>query len=428
MKTKLFIIFFLSLAIIGCNEQAKQNLDVVLPDTSVDENADVFARILSSSMNNPDMLDFIKEKSEERFDGDENFLIMDKIDEKATKSSKTFYEMLSSVATKSDSSYDLDTIIEEIMINDPLLQIYVMNSELWGSGIEPLVVLLPDNYDDERECTLNGYKMSGETFTFSSEDEIDDAPVVVISRNERTIAVVKGEEDIFFSNKPIVYSSEKMNYYLKEDINNKPDDILATYSFPVTKNSGVNVPTDDVAAQLMGSEFQNCFRMINFQTKDYISKITMVDKGAWKAIESGWLGDPELRLHIVYAKRTSTGITLYRHNEYLNNNKFGNRNNIKTYDWNEEIMQWSLGNNGHSMTYAWNEEDNSDGTKDYYATYSIKIVVDNQVLTYNGMTRFDVGNEDNDAGESYVYYIDPVGSSYSDYVKFWITPKSCDIC
>lgn len=424
MKIRFFSILIAILAIFACERQHEHITDATaVSDISVDESADAFAKILAASMNNSEMLDFIKEMADQRFDGDENFLIMDKIDEKATKSSKTFYEMLSFVATKSDSSYDLDTIIEEIMINDPLLQIYVMNSELWGSGIEPLVVLLPYNYDDERECTLTGYKMSGETFTFSSEDEIDDAPVVVISRNERTIAVVKGEEDVFFSNKPIVYSNEKMNYYLKEDIDSKSDEILATYSFPVTKDSGIDVPTDDVAAQLMGSEFQNCFRMRNFQTKDYISKITMKDKGSWTAIESGWLGDPELRLHIVYAMRTSTGITLYRHNEYLNNNKFGNRNNIKTYDWNEEIMQWSLGNNGHSMTYAWNEEDNSDGTKDYYATYSIKIVVDNQVLTYNGMTRFDVGNEDNDAGESFVYYIDPEGSSYSDYVKFWITPK-----
>ena len=175
MKTKLFIIFFLSLAIIGCNEQAKQNLDIVLPDISVDENADAFAKILSSSMNNHEMLDFIKEMAEERFDGDENFLIMDKIDDKSTKSSNTFYDMLSVVATKSESSYDLDSIIEAIKVNDPLLQVYVMNSELWDSGIEPLVVLLPENYDDERICTLTGYKMNGEVFTFSSENEIADS-------------------------------------------------------------------------------------------------------------------------------------------------------------------------------------------------------------------------------------------------------------
>lgn len=419
-KIRLFSCLIAIFAIFACEKQYEQSTDTTVPDISVDESASAFAKILASSMNNSEMLDFIKEMADQRFDGDENFLIMDKLDDKATKSSHTFYDMLASTVTKSSGAYDLDNLVEAIKLNDPLLQVYVMNSELWDSGIEPVVVLLPENYDDERLCTLTVYQMDGKSYTISSKDEIEDAPVVVLSRNERTI--VETKEDAKNTNAFLLYSNDNYNYYLKSD-RQESDQKIAEFMLPQTKDGGIVITPDQTAGEIMGSVFQNCYRMINKPTTDYISKITIKDKGSWTAMESAWLGDPELELHIIYAKRTQTGIALYRHEEYLKTKKFGNRNDIKEYDWNQDIMQWSLGNNGNSMTYAWNEEDNSNGTKEYKTTYSIQIVINNQILTYNGNVSFDVGNEDNDAGESFVYYNHPYGTCYSDAVKFWISPE-----
>lgn len=410
MKTKLFIIFFLSLAIIGCNEQAKQNLDIVLPDISVDENADAFAKILSSSMNNHEMLDFIKEMAEERFDGDENFLIMDKIDDKSTKSSNTFYDMLSVVATKSESSYDLDSIIEAIKVNDPLLQVYVMNSELWDSGIEPLVVLLPENYDDERICTLTGYKMNGEVFTFSSENEIADAPVVVLSRNERTI--VKSSKDIFSECIPF-YSNEQYNYYYRSDVLNMSDNVEF-----ITKSD------DAITDELVATKWKvtTCGRYLSRPSNDYVERVTIVSKTAWKDLESTWLGEPDLELFVVHAERISSSICKITSSFFEINNKkaFNTKNNISWYSWKKNIMLWSLSENGDKMVYAWNEHDSDNKETSRNIPYTINVY---------GFDKFDnsypisVSEKDEDAGYTEISYIDKQSTIFTtnnSCVKFEI--------
>ncbi len=406
MKTRIIIGILTILSIIACNEQAKQTPDIVLPEITVDEAADLFAKILSTSMNNPEMLEFIREMSDERFDGDENFLIMDKIDDNATKSNITFYDMLSSVATKSTYSYSLDSIIEAIKINDPLLQIYVMNSDLWDSGIEPLVVLLPENYDDEFACTLTGYMMNGETFSFSSEDEIKDAPVVVLSRNERTIASVKGTDG---SGLQIpFYSNDSYDYYLKGDIYVVAnDDTETTEKIPNTKA----IDEDITVAGQLGSAYTNCHRIKNHPTKDRIDSLTIVSKEAWTAIESGWLGDPELELYIIYA--TKNGSPVIKHTdpsyELGEGNFFNNRTNIKWYAWDRPLLNWSLADNGDRMLYSWIEIDDGKGSKNITERYTIQIYGKSLL---DGSYTYSVGAEDNYAGSATAYYVDKQSTVY----------------
>ena len=84
MKTiRLFFILIAIFVIFACDKQFEGSTITNAPEISVDESASAFAKILASSMNNSEMLDFIKEMADQRFDGDENFLIMDKIDDKA---------------------------------------------------------------------------------------------------------------------------------------------------------------------------------------------------------------------------------------------------------------------------------------------------------------------------------------------------------
>ena len=366
-KIRLFSCLIAIFAIFACEKQYEQSTDTTVPDISVDESASAFAKILASSMNNSEMLDFIKEMADQRFDGDENFLIMDKLDDKATKSSHTFYDMLASTVTKSSGAYDLDNLVEAIKLNDPLLQVYVMNSELWDSGIEPVVVLLPENYDDERLCTLTVYQMDGKSYTISSEDEIEDAPVVVLSRNERTIVEKTKKEG-----NDAYYSNDIYDYFLKEHL------YTTTNSKKELTTKSSNSIEQEVAV-LMGTEFTNSYRNLNSSKTDYVTDVTINDKEAWKAIESGWLGDPELTLYIVYGDRSGDDMVIKHKNSLNSNDKFEitgnvfkNRNNIRIYPWNQETMTWSLYENGSDMVYAWNEEDNSTGDKSYYVNFSIR--------------------------------------------------------
>ncbi|MBQ8812189.1 MAG: hypothetical protein IJZ70_07755 [Bacteroidales bacterium] len=421
MKIRFFFILITIFAIFACERQHEQITDATsVPDISVDESADAFAKILAASMNNPEMLDFIKEMADERFDGDENFLIMDKIDDRSTKSSNTFYDMLSVVATKSESSCDMDYIIEAIKFNDPLLQIYVMNSELWDSGIEPLVVLLPENYDDERVCTLTGYRMNGDIFTFSSENEIEDAPVVVLSRNERAVVVGSSEADMLST--PI-YSNDIYDYHLKGHLftANEENEGLHTKS---------SVSNDKSVAVLMGDAFNNCFRNQYYQKTDFVVDVTIKSKKAWTAIESGWLGNPELRLYIVHGERSGDDMDICVKDRissdddfYISGNVFKNRNDIRTYPWNQRTMTWSLYEQGDAMVYAWNEEDNSPSTKSYKVEFDInwysygEKITKSEPITYS----FEVGNEDNFAGYDVIEYTDGDYKFYTgQYLTYYI--------
>lgn len=419
MKTiRLFFILIAIFVIFACDKQFEGSTITNAPEISVDESASAFAKILASSMNNSEMLDFIKEMADQRFDGDENFLIMDKIDDKATKSSSTFYDMLASTVTKSSDVYDLDNLVEAIKLNDPLLQVYVMNSELWDSGIEPVVVLLPENYDDERLCTLTVYQMDGKSYTISSEDEIEDAPVVVLSRNERTIVEkTKNEENNAY------YSNDAYDYFLKEHL------YTTTNSKKELTTKSSNSIEQEVAV-LMGTEFTNSYRNLNSSKTDYVTDVTINDKEAWKAIESGWLGDPELTLYIVYGDRSGDDMVIKHKNSLNSNDKFEitgnvfkNRNNIRIYPWNQETMTWSLYENGSDMVYAWNEEDNSTGDKSYYVNFSIRwySYSDKEILSEKINYPFIVDLEDNYAGFNVIEYSDADCENYnSGYISYTI--------
>lgn len=417
-KIRLFSCLIAIFALFACEKQYEQSTDTTVPDISVDESASAFAKILASSMNNSEMLDFIKEMADQRFDGDENFLIMDKLDDKATKSSHTFYDMLASTVTKSSGAYDLDNLVEAIKLNDPLLQVYVMNSELWDSGIEPVVVLLPENYDDERLCTLTVYQMDGKSYKISSEDEIEDAPVVVLSRNERTIVEKTKKEG-----NDAYYSNDIYDYFLKEHL------YTTTNSKKELTTKSSNSIEQEVAA-LMGTEFTNSYRNLNSSKTDYVTDVTINDKEAWKAIESGWLGDPELTLYIVYGDRSGDDLVI-KHKNRLNindkfeitGNVFKNRNNIRIYPWNQETMTWSLYENGSDMVYAWNEEDNSTGDKSYYVNFSIRwySYSDKEILSEKINYPFIVDLEDNYAGFNVIEYSDADCENYnSGYISYTI--------
>lgn len=417
-KIRLFSCLIAIFAIFACEKQYEQSTDTTVPDISVDESASAFAKILASSMNNSEMLDFIKEMADQRFDGDENFLIMDKLDDKATKSSHTFYDMLASTVTKSSGAYDLDNLVEAIKLNDPLLQVYVMNSELWDSGIEPVVVLLPENYDDERLCTLTVYQMDGKSYTISSEDEIEDAPVVVLSRNERTIVEKTKKEG-----NDAYYSNDIYDYFLKEHL------YTTTNSKKELTTKSSNSIEQEVAV-LMGTEFTNSYRNLNSSKTDYVTDVTINDKEAWKAIESGWLGDPELTLYIVYGDRSGDDMVIKHKNSLNSNDKFEitgnvfkNRNNIRIYPWNQETMTWSLYENGSDMVYAWNEEDNSTGDKSYYVNFSIRwySYSDKEILSEKINYPFIVDLEDNYAGFNVIEYSDADCENYnSGYISYTI--------
>ena len=106
-----------------CVSCSKETLNIPDNDTNPVimnevESGEVFAKILATSLkDNPDLDSFIKTKTMEAFDGDNNFLIIPNIDNPQTKSGMTFRSMLSELLIPTKSSNEnmpLDSIIEDI--------------------------------------------------------------------------------------------------------------------------------------------------------------------------------------------------------------------------------------------------------------------------------------------------------------------------
>lgn len=284
MKKSLIFIIALIFAVSSCNKTEHIVIEPYEESLSADENAESFAVLLSSALNNSKIIDLIGEISAIQFDGDNNFLLAEHLTNTTTRGTESLYELLkNTVQTRSRASEsdNLDEIINSIVSADPLLQIYLMNDELLNTGVSPVIVCLPEEYDDFVPSTLVGYDLQGNRFTISSEELIEDRPVIVLSRNERTIAIENSNvpsSGQYFGADPYFVSSD-YHYYLKEELT-YPEEI-ATGDIIPTNYVQTRVTTEKSeawAAKILGSPFDDCHRYNNYPTKDYIRDIQLIRK------------------------------------------------------------------------------------------------------------------------------------------------------
>lgn len=422
MKKSLLFIIALIFAVSSCNKTEHTVIEPFEEGISANENAESLAVLLSSALNNAEIMDLVSEISAIKFDGDNNFLLAEHLSSTPTRSTRSLYELLKaniqtrSVASESDN---LDEIINNIVSADPLLQIYLMNDELLNNGIPPVIVCLPEEYDDAVSSTLVGYDLHGNRFTLSSEELIEDRPVIVLSRNERTIAVENSRvpsSGQYMGAAPYYVSSD-YHYYLKEDLT-YPEEI-ATGDIISTNYVQTRVTTEkseDWAAKILGSPFNDCHRYNNYPTKDYIKKVTIASKSAWKDMESGWLGDPDLYVYVIYGDTLLGYLSAKKVKKYVGTG-YKNRNNIQWCDKDIDVIRWSLLNNGDMMKYVWYDDDGG-------SIISIPITAEIQAAEMEPIevsATVDIGNKDEEGGTSLVYYYDDQSTIYNTgWVKFQI--------
>lgn len=415
-------IIALIFAVSSCNKTEHIVIDHYEEGMSADENAESFAVLLSSALNNSEIIDLIGEISAIQFDGDNNFLLAEHLTNTTTRGTQSLYELLkNTVQTRSlaSESDNLDEIINNIVSADPLLQIYLMNDELLNTGISPVIVCLPEEYDDSVPSTLVGYDLQGNRFTFSSEELIEDRPVIVLSRNERTIAIANSHvspSGQYMGADPYFVSSD-YHYYLKEELT-YPEEI-ATGDIIPTNYVQTRVTTEKSeawAAKILGSPFDDCHRYNNYPTKDYIKKVTIASKSAWKDMESGWLGDPDLYVYVIYGDTLLGYLSAKKVKKYVGTG-YKNRNNIQWCDKDIDVIRWSLLNNGDMMKYVWYDDDGG-------SIISIPITAEIQAAEMEPIevsATVDIGNKDEEGGTSLVYYYDDQSTIYNTgWVKFQI--------
>lgn len=413
---KLTIAFAMAIAMLS--SCSSDELDSALDSTNVDASTNIknepgeeFAKILARSLNDKDMHSFILETAFNQFDGDNNFLIIPNLDSKpATKSSNTkltFREMLSknsNALTKSSGAINLDELLIKIEKEFPLQQIYVMNEEVWDTTLRsPLVVYLPNDFDEKNTLWVKGYDTKGNVYQLNAQDDFEEEPIIVVSQNERTVSVSKEKVDADgkYKGASPIYQNNNYNYYLLEDI-----------EYPIVSNS-IEIPLKDEMEVLLSSKLitkanTQCYRALHTYQKDYINRVRITNKSAWKSIEAALKGDPELYVNIVYGAKSKGNRQITSMYKYVGTG-YGRRRKIKWATKDIDIIRWSRNDNGESMKYIWGEK---DGRDDNGITVNFTV----EFLGYpivTGGAEIHVWKNDDKAGESIVYYEDGNDTYYN---------------
>lgn len=406
MKTNILLLIMISIvSLLSCTQEELNNVEIIHPKTIENslETGELFAKELATSLNNKELLSFIMNTANEKFDGDNNFLIIPNLDKQPnTKSStnKTFRELLKTNKnhTKSTEYVQIDSLLKQIEIHNPLQQIYVMNEEIWDTTTQkPLVIYLPNNFDEKNTLWVKAYDFDGNSYQVNAQDDFDNQPIIVISQNERTVSVSKEkalDDNTYYGATPI-YQNEYYNYYLIEDI-----------EFPIISKS--EATPLQYSNAIRSTTKSDCYRSTYPNQKDYINRVRITTKNAWKSIEAALKGDPELYVNVVYGAKSKGNRYITSMYKYVGTG-YGRRRKIKWATKNIDIIKWSRQDNGESMKYIWYEKDGRDDSG-ITVNFSIDFL---GYPTLTGNAEIHIWRNDDKAGESIIYYTDENNTYYN---------------
>ena len=181
----------LSLCLWSCDKQDKnvqpsEEITVLTP-TEYNSRLEDVAKALAISMNEKSVKSFIKEEALKKFDGDYDILYGQVEDKKINGEN---FESILATNTSIGKSAKVDAVnnLRQTQKLIPLLNIAVpLNIEKWNTdNYSPMVVVLPDNYSEEKTKTLKAFKGDGSSFSIDA-SKIPSEPFIVVSENERTL-------------------------------------------------------------------------------------------------------------------------------------------------------------------------------------------------------------------------------------------------
>lgn len=196
----------LSLLILSCNEDTGIEQELVIENNLVDaeikKDFEEFALMLSESLDNNNIVDYIYKESSKKFDGDYDILLAKDFSEnnlsKSGDGKKINLKTLLSanLVSKNTSSKEkgLESYFDELLEKYPTLQISVPNLETYSSNKlkkgqrreSPLVAYA---YNEDKSITA--YDRFGNSQELTN-DEVPERPVIVISESERVVTTKIG--------------------------------------------------------------------------------------------------------------------------------------------------------------------------------------------------------------------------------------------
>ncbi|WP_075348952.1 hypothetical protein [Algoriphagus marinus] len=394
---------------------ASKTENVLLATNSIkDQLASKVAKNIAASLGDPMVLDFMKEKANERFDGDFNFLIENTKDESlnvgfddVNKRSRSFGSIVSGINLSDKRLSDtVDSFLDSIARFHPLLQVFVpefSEENFRTQGTDYLVAYIPRKI---KNGVIPAYDKNGNYHELSS-TEIPEIPVIVIKENERVTAIPKGNNA---SNRildcPIlagaIFENDYNSYYYTEDV---------YYSQNLCIGGGG--PVDGAPVN------PTCDRDSN-SGKDRLNRLKFNSMQDFRDVNEWFDGGQEIEVTITFAisngnissvKKFWTGSD----SDFKDCGLF-NCNTQWFYLGNAEIVTWNPTTYGDAMLYVWIEKDPGDPIE-LSNTFSSSFpgVGGAPGTNFSTTVKQTITDEDDELGEAIVEYCDQTTGDGNEY-------------
>jgi hypothetical protein len=193
----------------SCNTNVASENDNIITHEQFENNKyntdfnDMSVAISKAIKSNSDFRKIIKEEALLMVDGDYDVLLKSVINKKLTPNAlyksatnnftvKNLLESSFSSSNQSSLKKSSSSIIDELIEEYPDMQIAVpVHAETWDEeNYIPIVAFIPHEFDVTTATTITGYDSEGNMVAVDAIKEPDD-PVIIVSENERSLAVIE---------------------------------------------------------------------------------------------------------------------------------------------------------------------------------------------------------------------------------------------
>ncbi|WP_298949743.1 hypothetical protein [uncultured Polaribacter sp.] len=401
-----FVIF--TLIFLSCSQENEHELitESTLIDSELKKDFKDFALIISESLKDENVINYILTESSKRFDGDYDILLAKDFSknnfaksEKENVNLKTLLENnlnKGKLKSKNAKSKNLDTYFSELLEKYPTIQISVPNYSSsntlrkGSSVIKPLVAYANDN-----EESITAFDEFGNSQKLTN-DNIPTRPVIVISKSERVVALNDSEQS------ELSYYHRNFPCFQEMSIESRETNNDLRYYRLYRDDCGIYAGGGSGSGS---GGTTNTIDRDNNSNEDNLFRVRFNSMKDKRKYESWWYGDAEVMVKVVFAKNSS-GVSLFETTTKMINHGF-----IKTKWWGESftkdnnvnipIVYWETSIYGDRMKYMFYEIDDRGKTGKVETSITTKLD-DNTSTTVKGS--FDKKEKDLFMGDVIVNY------------------------